>query len=120
MNCFRHRDQPSVGICKACMKGVCGECVVEIEGSLACKGSCEKRVIELHRIQKNQVSLQKFSMAARILSPLMLIAYGLYVVVYWSGWFYPARDMGLTGIGAISLAIGVAMALRTFRKTGGA
>ena len=50
MNCFNHRDRPAIGLCKACLKGLCGDCITELRNGLACKGSCEDRVDMINRI----------------------------------------------------------------------
>jgi hypothetical protein len=42
MNCFNHPDVPAVGICKACQKGLCMECVVDLGHGIACKNHREK------------------------------------------------------------------------------
>ena len=44
MNCFNHPETPAVGICKACHKGLCIKCLVEVGEGLACKGACEANV----------------------------------------------------------------------------
>jgi hypothetical protein len=50
MNCFNHRDRPAIGLCKACAKALCAECLTELKNGLACKGSCEERVNLINRI----------------------------------------------------------------------
>ena len=44
MNCFNHRDTTAVGVCKACGKALCSDCLAEVEGGLACKDNCESKV----------------------------------------------------------------------------
>ncbi len=117
MNCYRHQSHSAVGVCKACMKGICTECAVEIDGALACAGSCEETVRQLNEVQRNQVKLQKFSLAARTLGPLFLVAYGLVLVTEWSGTFFPKKDFGLTTMGALSVLFGVLWAVKAFKKT---
>jgi hypothetical protein len=53
MNCFNHRDRPAIGLCKACGKGLCGDCLTELPNGLACKGSCEKRADLLNCITES-------------------------------------------------------------------
>jgi hypothetical protein len=50
MNCFNHRDVPAIGLCKSCLKALCGDCAAELVNGLACKGSCENRVNMINRI----------------------------------------------------------------------
>jgi len=44
MNCYYHPDQPAVGICKHCQRGVCIACGADADGSLACKDRHEEQV----------------------------------------------------------------------------
>ena len=41
MNCFNHPSVPAVGICKACQKGLCMECAVDLVHGIACKNHRE-------------------------------------------------------------------------------
>ena len=50
MKCFNHPDLDSVGICKACGKGLCGECVTDLGHVLACKDRHEENVRRLNDI----------------------------------------------------------------------
>lgn len=50
MNCFNHGGVPAIGICKACGKALCGECLAEVPNGLACKGRCEGRVNMINRM----------------------------------------------------------------------
>ncbi len=55
MNCFNHNKSTAIGICKACGKALCSDCLVQMENGLACKESCEKRVILINRIIDSNV-----------------------------------------------------------------
>lgn len=50
MNCFNHRSEGAVGICKSCGKGLCPACATEVPNGIACRDSCEDRVNLLNRI----------------------------------------------------------------------
>ncbi|MBI9077325.1 MAG: hypothetical protein JEZ02_18095 [Desulfatibacillum sp.] len=50
MHCFNHQDTPAVGICQSCGKALCMECLAQVYNGLACKDSCEDRVILMNRI----------------------------------------------------------------------
>ena len=41
MECFYHAGAPAVGSCRACLKGLCRHCAVELEAALACPSGCE-------------------------------------------------------------------------------
>ena len=40
MECFYHEGASAVGSCRACLKGLCRSCAVELEGGLACPSRC--------------------------------------------------------------------------------
>jgi hypothetical protein len=42
MNCFNHPGVPAVGICKACQKGLCKECALDLGHGIACKNHREE------------------------------------------------------------------------------
>lgn len=44
MQCFNHPDRPAVGLCQACQRGLCPECLTDTGLALACKDRCEERV----------------------------------------------------------------------------
>lgn len=44
MDCFYHPGQPAVGICKYCQRGLCVDCLAEVDDSLACKNRHEEQV----------------------------------------------------------------------------
>jgi hypothetical protein len=41
VRCWSHPDVDAVGLCKACGKGVCKQCAVDLGLGLACANSCE-------------------------------------------------------------------------------
>ena len=47
MNCYYHPNQPAVGICKHCQRGLCTDCIAEVDDSLACKDRHEEQVSTL-------------------------------------------------------------------------
>lgn len=47
MNCFQHRENQGIGICKSCGKAVCPDCAIEFPKGLACSNECEKDAKEL-------------------------------------------------------------------------
>jgi hypothetical protein len=84
VNCFNHRERPAVGLCKACGKALCAECLAEVPNGLACKNLCESRVNLINRL----VDRMSQTMAAR---KRLIRQYGLVLV--------------LSGIGIIIFAL---------------
>lgn len=50
MKCFYHHDNESSGICKNCNKGICVECITELDNGIACKNRCEDEVLAVNQI----------------------------------------------------------------------
>lgn len=44
MNCYYHPNQPAVGLCKHCQRGLCIACAADVDGSLGCKDRHEEQV----------------------------------------------------------------------------
>ena len=57
MNCYRHPNISAVGICKTCFKAVCPECATDVGNGLACKGSCEEKVLELNEMWERSAKI---------------------------------------------------------------
>ncbi len=59
MRCFEHQDADAVGLCKACHKGLCQQCAVDLGHSLACVGACEEEARQLHaQVLQNRKSMR--------------------------------------------------------------
>jgi len=50
MKCFYHREADAVGSCKACSKGLCAACAVDVGMGLACREACEEQVRSLNQL----------------------------------------------------------------------
>jgi hypothetical protein len=61
MNCYYHPNQPAVGICKHCQRGLCIACAADVDGSLACKDRHEGQVA-----QSNVLANRNFLQAQRV------------------------------------------------------
>ncbi len=58
--------------------------------------------------------IQRQAMAMRILGPIFVIAYGLYLIAYWSGIGSEHVDFGLVGLGAICAAFGIGLLVKNY------
>ena len=117
MNCYQHRKNPAIGICKFCMKGVCAECSTEVDTVLACKSQCEAEVKNINKALRNQLMIQKPAKAMRFLAPALLLLYGLYLSISWSGLLEYSQDIGFFTMGVVFIIASLLLAYRTFRKT---
>lgn len=57
MECFTHRDEPAVGFCKYCAKGLCRQCARDTDVGLVCSEACESQVRDLHQISRRALKV---------------------------------------------------------------
>jgi hypothetical protein len=66
VKCFYHPDQDAVGLCMACLRGVCRACAADLQRGLACKDHCEQEVrrqLDMRDFSRAQPSVQKALLA---------------------------------------------------------
>jgi len=114
MNCFNHHERQAIGVCKACGKGLCPDCLVEVANSIACKNNCEKRVTILNKLVDARLKLLSLARLYYILA----LATGLLFII-WGLLSYSADNTGagLLGIsvGVLLLCMGIVGAVRSRR-----
>ena len=109
MQCFKHRTAGAVGICKSCGKGVCAECAADTGDGLACRDTCEERVLLLGRMVANNAKVMRTANAQTRSAGLMAVILGL-VFLAFGGWGYLANQptlMFLGALGAVFLVFGL-------------
>jgi len=121
MECFYHEGVPAVGCCRACLKGLCRSCAVELEGGLACTDRCEPMVLAV--VGAVQQSARYQSVSAGLLRSARGLWLGLAVVALFVGLFVvvwglslPAfREVAALGIPFLALALISARLARNVR-----
>jgi len=124
MECFTHRGAPAVGMCRACLRGVCRECAVELRLGLACRGRCEDDVHALaatleQSMRTAQLGAGMLQQTPRLWLGLALVslAVGVFVVIF--GLSLPSYRMiaalGLPFLAIGGLVLGVVRRLRAGR-----
>ena len=85
MNCYCHPNQPAVGICKHCQRGLCMDCAAEVDDSLACKDRHEEQVGEINQLlERNLLQAKRVGSSYRrnavfyFLSGTLFAGFGLY------------------------------------------
>lgn len=89
MNCFKHKEAPANGICKACNKAVCGQCALDTGNGIACSEKCEKEVHDINMIVDR--SKQIYSIGSKPNAvPSGILVYVFFTVIFlgWSGFEY--------------------------------
>lgn len=76
MRCFNHQDREAVGSCKACAKGLCGECAVDLGHGLSCQGPHEAVVSSCNAIIQYNSRVVAVASGNTYLFPAFLTAMG--------------------------------------------
>ncbi|VAW74144.1 hypothetical protein MNBD_GAMMA12-1598 [hydrothermal vent metagenome] len=82
MKCFNHLTRDATGICKACGKGLCMECVSDLGYGIACKDKHEKEVNDLRELARHSVNAYKASPKSLLIIPLFFIIMGLVTLMF--------------------------------------
>jgi hypothetical protein len=123
MECFYHEGIAAVGSCRACFRGLCRSCAVELEAALACRDRCEESASAVVATVSQSVRFQNVSggllqSARGLWLGLTLVAgvVGLFVAVW--GLSLPAfREVSLLSIPFFALAFLAARLARSVRPT---
>lgn len=105
VHCYNHTERDAVGSCKACSKGLCTECAVDLGHGLACRGAHEQRVTQLDHIISRNAQIQATAGRARYLAPIFLCFMGAVFTGY--GLVYERRGNFTLLLGLGFLAYGV-------------
>ena len=82
MRCFNHSDRDASGICRACGKGLCTECVVDLGFGLSCKGEHEQRVAATDAMVTRAARVQDSAAWAKFLGPAFFGFCGIVMIYY--------------------------------------
>jgi len=106
MNCFNHRDKPAIGLCKACAKALCEDCVAELNNGLACKNACEDRVNMINRMLDSNSQVMGAARSQVKTSGVISLVLGVGCCIF-AIWSYQEMDsflpyfLGLLGISCL-------------------
>jgi hypothetical protein len=122
VECFYHAGVPAVGSCRACLKGLCRHCAVELEAALACPNGCEpfaRAVVaslqQSLRYQSVSTGLLRSARGLWLGLTLVALSVGAFVLVW--GLSLPTfREISLLSIPFLALGI---LAARLARNTRG-
>jgi hypothetical protein len=82
MRCFNHVDREAVGSCKACAKGLCSECAVDLGHGLSCRGDHEVTVEAYHAMLERSTKMQNAAKNSAQGLPIFLGAIGFLFAIY--------------------------------------
>lgn len=106
MHCFVHQDRDAVGLCKACAKGLCPDCAVDLGHGLACKGIHEDMVTMYNSIIAKNARVHSTNGKSWVVVPAFFALSGIGFVVF--GTFAPDRlQWFLFAFGGLCFAFGL-------------
>lgn len=82
MRCFVHQETESVGTCRACNKGLCPACVVDLGHSISCSGACESKATTLNAQVMQSATVFQTQRRNWFVAPLFFVAAGIAFVAY--------------------------------------
>ena len=106
MQCFYHLQNAAIGVCKACQKGLCTECVTDLDHGIACKNKHEKQVAMIDSIWGRSENMMSASSRAKNAAPLFILFLGLAFAGF--GYFQGSgiKDMGFVmGCGFVVFSV---------------
>ena len=111
MKCYTHSEVDAVGVCRACGRALCRDCVTEVSGICYCKGRCESSIKTNDQIQAEVRALAKQGWASVLRTgwvnavlAALLLPFGILAVVQ------KEKD----GFGNFMLLIGIVTGVRAF------
>jgi hypothetical protein len=104
VRCFNHSTSEAVGICRACGKGLCTACAVDLGFGLSCRGNHEQRVAANEELLTKSTQLQDTAGRAKYAAPAFFGFMGAVMSVY--GLMYSKVDMFLVLLGGGFLVFG--------------
>ncbi len=66
MNCFYHFENSAVGVCKNCNRGLCLNCVAEVDNGIACSNRCEAAVATINDVMEKSSTISHKTASAYI------------------------------------------------------
>ena len=110
MKCFTHHEADAVGVCKACGKGLCVACAVDLARGLACRDRCEAHVQDLIRLVDNNMRLSPASQAVLGKQPRAYLASGAFQIL--AGGLFMLLGVNMDGVFRLGVvAIGALVSL---------
>jgi len=82
VKCFYHSNTDAVGVCKYCQKGICINCIADLDGGIACKGKCESQVLLLSALIKRNAATYERSNAINKKGAQLFLGMGIFFLIF--------------------------------------
>ena len=122
MQCFNHNSSPAAGVCKACQKGLCAECAVDVGMGIACKDSCEAHVAEFNEMNERSLKIYGIGKYKSRMPSSGVLLWGVLSILLWAVVAYVYFKTGTPNYEiaapAVFFTIITAFAFYSSRRTG--
>ncbi|MFZ4741418.1 MAG: hypothetical protein ACOYLE_09685 [Bacteroidales bacterium] len=113
MKCFNHPDKDAVGICKNCNKGLCNDCLTEVDNGIACTTICVEEVKLLNSLINRNKQSYKIASVAHYRNAYIYGSFGLVFVFYG---IITETLAGLLSVIGILFILGALFSINSARK----
>lgn len=122
MHCFNHSSLSAVGVCKACQKGLCTDCAVDVGNGIACMESCETSVAELNEMNERGLKLYGIGKYKSRMPSSGVLLWGVLSILLWAVFGYAYYRTGSASYEiagpAVFFSIVTVFAIYSSRRTG--
>jgi hypothetical protein len=82
MKCYNHPENDAIGICKNCNKGLCKECLTEVENGIACTSTCIDEVKLINSLINRNKQSYKVTSGAHYKNAYLFGGIGIVMIFY--------------------------------------
>ena len=82
MKCFNHPDIDAVGICKNCNKGLCMDCLTEVENGIACTSTCVEEVKLVNSLINRSKKSYRTASGAHMKNAFIYAVMGIVFIIF--------------------------------------
>jgi hypothetical protein len=113
VKCFYHHDADAVGSCKACSKGLCSACAVDVGQGLACRDACEEQVRRINQLVDRNIRMSPASEQVLGKHPRAYLGNGIFSIVAGGVFVFIGQSLdgafrlGVSAIGVLIAVFGV-------------
>ena len=107
MRCFNHPTVDALGSCRHCARGLCRECIAEVNGLVACKSRCEKDVEEGYKVLLRSRTVHAKQALLMQRNAAIYVIFGAILIFTSGGPLDSAFGRVLFAIGALFIGMGV-------------
>jgi len=84
MRCYNHPENNAIGICKNCNKGLCKDCLTELENGIACTATCIDEVKQINYLINLNKNSYNVTSGSYLRNAYMYGALGIAFIVFGS------------------------------------